>query len=78
MVETEMSVELFRQESEEYRSINLCVNTDASVCIDAHAMGPTVQQLWGDSDQEFAVIVPGTAVPKLVLSTPAERLARRC
>ena len=77
MVGTVMSVELFRQEGEEYRSIRLCVNASGSVSIDGHDLGPSVQRHWGeDKDYEFAVIVPGTAVPKISVCDSFERNIR--
>jgi hypothetical protein len=63
-----LDVELFRGESQDFRSIRLEVKEDGSVKIDAQDMGEFVEQVWGDSDYEFWVEVGGAEVAKLVFA----------
>lgn len=63
-----LDVELFRDDSQNFRSIRLEVKEDGSVRIDAHDMGSIVEEMWGDSDYEFWVEVKSTELPKLVFA----------
>jgi hypothetical protein len=71
------SVELNREEGAEFRSVRLTVKPDGSVFLDAQDMGKTVEEIWGDSDYEFWVDVPATALRKLVFALLRERYAGR-
>jgi hypothetical protein len=68
-----LSVELFRDESQNFRSVRLEVKDDGSVKMDAQDMGKLVEKIWGDSDYEFWVDVKGTEVPKLIFALLRER-----
>jgi len=72
-----LSIELYRQEGAEFRSVRLSVGPDGSVRVDAQDMGQFVEQTWGDSDYEFWVDVPSTAIPKLVFALLRDRYAGR-
>jgi hypothetical protein len=76
MTETR-SAELYRQEGAEYRSIRLTVHPDGSVRLDAHDMGKLTEEMWGDTDYEFWVDVPATALSKLVFALIREKYAGR-
>ncbi len=69
------SVELYRQEGDNFRSLRLSVNADGSVRLDAQDMSSFV--VWGDSDYEFWVDVPATALRKLTFTLLREKYAGR-
>ena len=64
----DLDVELFRDETQSFRSIRLEVKDDGSVKIDAQDMGKLVEEMWGDSDYEFWVEVRSSELPKLVFA----------
>jgi len=72
MTET-YSTSLYRKEGDPFRSIHLSVNTDGSVRLDAQDMGTRVKEVWGDSDYEFWVDVPATALRKLAFALLREK-----
>jgi len=74
MTET-YSTELYRQEGDNFRSVRLSVTADGSVRLDAQDMGKFVEEVWGDSDYEFGVDVPATALRKLAFSLLREKYA---
>ncbi len=71
------SIEVYRQEGDPFRSVRLSVNADGSVRFDAQDMGKQVEEVWGDSDYEFWVDVPATALRKLVFALLREKYAGR-
>src|SRR5208282_2433016 len=71
------STELYRQEGDNFRSVRLSVDADGSVKLDTQDMGKLVQEIWGDSDYEFWIDVPATALPKLVFALLREKYAGR-
>jgi len=76
MTET-YSIELYRQEADNFRSVRLAVHADGSVRLDAQDMGKLVEEVWGDTDYEFCVDVPATALRKLAFILLRERYAGR-
>jgi hypothetical protein len=76
MTET-YSAEIYRQEGDSFRSVRVSVNADGSVCLDAQDMGAQVEAVWGDSDYEFWVDVPATALGKLAFALLREKYAGR-
>jgi len=70
------SVELYRQEGAEFRSVRLSVGPDG-VRLDAHDMGRLVEQVWGDEDYEFWVDVPAMEIHNLLFALLRERYAGR-
>jgi hypothetical protein len=71
------SAELYRKEGAEFRSVRLTVKPDGSVLLDAQDMGKSVEEIWGDTDYEFWVDVPATAIRKLVFALLRDRYAGR-
>jgi len=71
------SVELYRKEGTEFRSVRLTAKPDGSVRLDAQDMGKTVEEIWGDDDYEFLVDVPATAIGKLVFALLRDRYTGR-
>jgi|SRR5271156_612526 len=71
------SVELYRKEGAEFRSVRLTAEANGSVRLDAQDMGKTVEEIWGDDDYEFWVDVPATAIRKLVFALLCDRYAGR-
>jgi hypothetical protein len=69
----ELAVELFRDDSHNFRSIRLEVKKDGSVKIDAQDMGKLVEGTWGDSDYEFWVEVKRKEIPKLLFALLKEK-----
>jgi hypothetical protein len=69
--------EIYRQEGDSFRSVRVSVNDDGSVRLDAQDMGKQVEDVWGDSDYEFWVDVPATALPKLAFALLREKYAGR-
>jgi hypothetical protein len=65
VLEKVMTVQLAKQESTEYRSVQLHIGSDGTIRMDAHDMGPTVERIWDHEDYEFLVQVPASAVGKL-------------
>ena len=76
MTET-YSIELYLQEADNFRSVRLAVHADGSVRLDAQDMGKLVEEVWGDTDYEFCVDVPATALRKLEFILLRERYAGR-
>ena len=76
MTET-YSTELYRQEGDNFRSVRLSVNGDGSIKLDAQDMGKLVKEIWHDSDYEFWVDVPATALRKLTFALLREKYAGR-
>jgi len=76
MTET-YSIELYLQEADNFRSVRLAVHADGSVRLDAQDMGKLVEEVWGDTDYEFCVDVPATALRKLAFILLRERYAGR-
>lgn len=71
------AAELFRQEGDPSRSVRLSVQADGSVRLDAQDMGTCVEEIWGDTDYEFWVDVPGTVLRKLAFALLREKYAGR-
>jgi hypothetical protein len=71
------SVELYRKEGAEFRSVRLTAEADGSMRLDAQDMGKAVEEIWGDDDYEFWVDVPATAIRKLVFALLRDRYAGR-
>ena len=71
------SAEIYRQEGAEFRSVRLSVRVDGSLRLDAQDMGKFVEETWGDSDYEFWVDVPASALPKLVFALLREKYSAR-
>src|SRR5665213_3536827 len=76
MAET-YSSQIYRKEGDPFRTIRLSVNADGSAHLDAQDMGTSVQEVWGDSDYEFWVDVPATALRKLVFALLREKYVGR-
>ena len=71
------TIELARQEGTEFRSVRLTLEEDGAILMDAQDMGPTVEQIWGDSDYEFCARVKLAAVPQLAFELLREKFAGR-
>ena len=69
--------ELYRQEGANARSVRLTVKPDGAVLMDAQDTGEYVERIWGDSDYEFWVDVPATALAKLAFALLRDRYAGR-
>jgi hypothetical protein len=57
MSDDQNSVELYRQEGENFRSVRATLAED-KFTFDTQDMGKLVEEMWGDSDYEFWTIVP--------------------
>jgi hypothetical protein len=71
------STEIYRQEGASFRSVRVYVNADGSVHLETQDMGAQVEAVWGDSDYEFWVDVPATALRKLAFALLREKYAGR-
>jgi hypothetical protein len=71
------STELYRREGDNFRSVRLSVGADGAVKLDTQDMGTIVKEIWGDSDYEFWVDVPASALPKLAFVLLREKYAGR-
>jgi hypothetical protein len=60
MREDRNSMELYRQEGENFRSVRATLEDD-KFTFDTQDMGKLVEEMWGDSDYEFWTIVPKEA-----------------
>ncbi len=76
MTETH-STELYRREGDNFRSVRLSVGADGAVKLDTQDMGKIVEEIWGDSDYEFWIDVPASALPKLAFALLREKYAGR-
>jgi hypothetical protein len=65
VLEKVTTVQLAKQEGTESRSVRLHIGRDGTIRMDAHDMGPIVEQIWNHEDYEFSVQVPASAVGKL-------------
>jgi hypothetical protein len=69
------SAEIYRQEGENFRAVNVSVDADGSVRLHAQDMGKRVEEIWGDSDYEFWVHVPSAEIHKLAFALLREKYA---
>jgi hypothetical protein len=69
--------ELFRREGDNFRAVNLSVDADGSLRLQAQDMGKHVDETWGDSDYEFWVHVPSEEIRKLAFALLREKYAGR-
>jgi hypothetical protein len=74
-MENAVTVELFLQKDTEYRSVRLHLENDGAIKIDAHDMGPVVEQFWDHDDYEFSVTVPQAAVAQLAFELLKDKFA---
>jgi hypothetical protein len=70
---TSRVIEIARQEGAEFRSVRLTLEDDGAIKMDAQDMGPTVTEIWGDSDYEFCVDIAPAALPKLAFELLREK-----
>jgi hypothetical protein len=73
MSDPEKSIELFRQDGEEFRSVRATLR-DGEFMIDTQDMGKSVEEFWGDSEYEFWTIVPKEAWGQLLMALSIEFL----
>ncbi len=71
------SAEVYRQEGDNFRSVNVSVDADGSLQLQAQDMGKRVEEIWGDSDYEFWVHVPSTEICKLAFALLREKYSGR-
>jgi hypothetical protein len=74
-MEIEVTVELASQDGVEYRKVRLSFDNAGAIKIDAHDMGPSVEQVWDHEDYEFCVTVPPAAVARLAFELLKEKFA---
>jgi len=65
--------EIARQEGTEFRSVRLTLEDGGAIKMDTQDIGPTVEEIWGDSDYEFWVRVAPAALPKLAFELLREK-----
>jgi hypothetical protein len=53
--------------------VNLSIQADGSLRLQASDMGPTVKRIWNDDDYEFWVDVPPKALRKLLAALLREK-----
>jgi len=68
------SHELYRHEGKNFRSVYARVGPD-DFRIDTQDMGPTTEEVWGDSDYEFWTKVPKAAWGDLLIALAKEFLS---
>ena len=66
-------IEIARSDGTEFRSVRLTLEDDGAIKMDAQDIGPTVTEIWGDSDYEFWVCVAPTSLPKLAFELLREK-----
>ena len=74
MSDDRKSVELYRQEGKNFRSVRATLE-EGKFTIDTQDMGPLVEEFWGDSDYEFWTIVPKEAWGQLLMALSIEFFA---
>ena len=68
-----MSVELYRYDGENFRSVRVREEADAIV-VGTQGMGPTTREVWGATDYEFWTSVPQSAWGSLAVALIREFL----
>jgi hypothetical protein len=71
------ATQIYRKEGDPFRAIDLSVDADGAVRLEAQDMGTAVREVWGDSDYEFWVDVPAAALRKLVFALLCEKYSGR-
>ena len=74
MSDDRKSVELFRQEGENFRSVYATLEAE-KFTTDTQDMGKLVEEMWGDSDYEFWTIVPKDSWGQLLMALTIEFFA---
>lgn len=74
MSDDQNSVELYRQEGENFRSVRATLAED-KFTFDTQDMGKLVEEMWGDSDYVFWTIVPKEAWGQLLMALSIEFFA---
>lgn len=67
--------ELYRQDGKNTRSVRLTVKPDGAVSISTQDTGEYVERIWGDSDYEFWIDIPASALAKHVFALLRDRYA---
>ena len=66
-------IEIARQEGTGFRSVQLSLEDDGTIKMDAQDIGPTFSQIWGDDD--YWVRVPPSSLPKLAFELLREKFS---
>jgi hypothetical protein len=74
-MDNELNHELAREAGIEYRRVTLTCDAGGAIAIEAHDMGPTVQEVWDHDDYEFGVTVPAASVALLAFALLKEKFA---
>ena len=70
-------IEIARQEGTEFRRVDLMLKDDGAIVLEGQDMGPTVEEVWGDTDYEYWVRVAPPSLPKLAFALLHEKFAGR-
>jgi hypothetical protein len=70
-------IEIARQEGTAFRRVDLRLEDDGAIVLEGQDMGPTVEEVWGDTDYEFWVRVALPSLPKLAFELLREKFAGR-
>ncbi len=70
-------IEIARQEGTEFRRVDLMLKDDGTIVLEGQDMGPTVEEVWGDTDYEYWVRVAPPSLPKLAFELLREKFAGR-
>ena len=74
---SDYSVELYREEGSQSRSVVLSVGPDGAVKLDTYDTGEVVERTWGHEDYEWWVDVPSSQVRKLLFALLRDRYSGR-
>jgi hypothetical protein len=58
-----------------FASVQLSLEDDGTIKMDAQDIGATISQIWGDDDYEFWVRVPPSSLPKLAFELLREKFS---
>ena len=72
MPEPAESLELARQEGEDYRSVILERTAEGVLDLSARDKGPAVREFWGDEDYEFGIRIAPADLPAFAFALVRE------
>ncbi len=70
---TNQGIELARQQGTTSRHVRLYMRDDGGIMFEGQDLGPSVEEVFGDSDYEYWVHVPPSALQKLAFELLREK-----
>lgn len=70
-------IEIARRDGTEFRRVDLMLKDDGAIVLEGQDIGPTVEEVWGDTDYEYWVRVASPSLSKLAFELLREKFAGR-